>query len=92
MHIKNTPLEINFIYLGNKEICCILRHAASSLFDFPQNVMYFLFIFLCSNNMFFHKSDCLNVKPFTFWLYQPNVCRVFERAGSISALSVSSLK
>jgi hypothetical protein len=31
---KKTPLEIHFIYLGNKGICCILNNASLSLFYF----------------------------------------------------------
>ena len=45
MHIKKTPLEINFIYLTNKQIYCLLRDAKQSLFYFPQNVAYFMMLF-----------------------------------------------
>jgi len=42
-HFK-TPLELHFIYLCNKEIYCILRHATSSLFHFPQNATHFIIL------------------------------------------------
>ena len=41
---KKTLLEIHFISLGNREIYCILRHAAQSLFYFPQNSVSFIIL------------------------------------------------
>jgi hypothetical protein len=35
-----TLTNLFFMYLDNKEIYCILRHAAKSPFHFPQNAVY----------------------------------------------------
>jgi len=53
-HFK-TPLELHFIYLCNKEIYCILRHATSSLFHFPQNATHFIILPSVQLIRFFHK-------------------------------------
>jgi len=39
--MQKTTLEIHFIYLGNKKFAVSSRHAAKSLFSFPQNAMQF---------------------------------------------------
>jgi hypothetical protein len=39
---RKMPLEINFIYLGNKKIYCILRHVTKSLFC--KNTIYFIIL------------------------------------------------
>jgi hypothetical protein len=38
------------MYLGNKDITTLLRHAAQFLFYFSQNAIYFITIFSYSNN------------------------------------------
>jgi hypothetical protein len=38
---KKTPLEINFIYLGNKEIYCIFKTCHIISVHFPHNCVYF---------------------------------------------------
>jgi len=51
---KNTP-RISFYVFRHQGFYCILRHAALSLFYFPQNaVLCHNFIFFCLNNVF-HK-------------------------------------
>jgi len=53
-HVKKHLVEIHCIYLGNKEICCILRHAAQALFLFSTKCHLFNnFVLSYSNNMFF---------------------------------------
>ena len=53
-HVKKHLLEIHCIYLGNKEMCCILGHAAQFLFLFSTKCHLFNdFVFFYSNNMFF---------------------------------------
>ena len=51
--------KIVFMYFLNKEICCILRHAAIPPIYFPQNGVYFIIPPphpICSKYTFFHKS------------------------------------
>jgi len=37
-------IEVNIVYLGNKDITAFLRHAAYSLVYFPQNAVYFIIL------------------------------------------------
>jgi len=55
---NKTPLEIHFIYLGNKENYCIFKTGGiiSVLFSTKYNLFH-NFIFLCSNNILFLKHE-----------------------------------
>jgi hypothetical protein len=53
-HVKKHLVEIHCIYLGNKEMCCILGHAAQALFLLSTKCHLFNnFVFFYSNNMLF---------------------------------------
>ena len=42
---RKTPLEVHFIYLGNKRIYGIFKTFCIILFHFSQKVVYFIFLF-----------------------------------------------
>ena len=51
---KKSPLEIHFIYLGNKEIYCIFKTSCIICILFSMKCcLYHNFTFFCSNNTFF---------------------------------------
>jgi len=55
---ERTPLEIHLIYLGNKEIYCIIK--TRCIFFVLVTTRCHLFhdcIFFCSNNTFFKKKN-----------------------------------
>jgi len=61
MHVKKMPLEIHFMYLGNKEIYCTFktRCIISVLFS-TEFHLFCNFIFSYSNNMFFINPHAKN--------------------------------
>jgi len=52
MHVKKTSLENYFIYLGNKEIYWIFRHAAQSVLLPKCHLLKNFIFFFCSNKFF----------------------------------------
>jgi hypothetical protein len=58
---KRTPLQVHFIYSGNKEICGIFKKCCVTSVFPPQNAVYFIILsFLCSRNTFYinHALNC----------------------------------
>jgi hypothetical protein len=56
------PLEILFIYLGNKEIDCIFKTCHISLFHFPQNSIYLIILSCSIQIMHFFINHVLKFK------------------------------
>jgi hypothetical protein len=64
---RKTPLEIHFMYLGNKEIYCIFNTCCIiSLLFSTKCSLFHNFIFFCSNNSFCYSSLC-----YLLLLYSP---------------------
>ena len=54
MHVNNFHLEINFIYLGNKEIYCTCKTCCiNSVLFYTKCHLFHYFIIFCSNNTIF---------------------------------------
>jgi len=54
---RTTPLEINFIYFGNKEVYFIFKTCWILSVIFPTKChLLHNFIFSCSDDAFFHKG------------------------------------
>ena len=51
-YAKKTPVENYFIYLGNKEIYCIFRHAAQSVLLPKCRLLKYFIFFFCSKEFF----------------------------------------
>lgn len=61
---REIHLKVVFMYFLNKEICCVLRHAAISSFYFPQNCVYFVVfpaLFWVQIILFFSKTTPSNL-------------------------------
>jgi len=60
---RKIPLRIHLIYLGNKEIDCILGLYAQYLFLFSTNVVYFMVLSFSPQTIHaFYKNHALKVK------------------------------
>ena len=60
-HTKPPP-EINFIYLSNKEICCIFKTCYIFAIYFPQNAIHFIILSFSVQIICFSQTNLLKRK------------------------------